>query len=132
MAIEMSRSNINSLFTQILEVYVEHKCDPLVSAIEPLMYLGSFQWNTVHQVKGPRPYAQECLDNVVGVFSEIYIISPALLRPILEPIVQTIAEEVSRLMLQVKKFNAIGAVQANVDIKLIRDAFKLYSNESAK
>ncbi len=68
----------------------------------------------------------------VGVYSEIFTISPSLLRLVLEPIVQTVAEELSRLMSCVQKFNAYGAIQANVDIRLLRDALKLYSNSTAK
>lgn len=132
LAIESSRAHINALFTNILETYVEHKSDPLVGTIEPSMYLGAFQWNTVTKATKLRPYAQECLDNLVGVYSEIFTISPFLLRPVLEPIVQTVAEELARLMTCVQKFNAVGAIQANIDIRLLRDALKLYSNESAK
>lgn len=43
-----------------------------------------------------------------------------------------VAEELARLMSCVQKFNASGALQANVDIRLIRDALKLYSNMTAK
>lgn len=68
----------------------------------------------------------------VGVYSEIFTISPSLLRLVLEPIVQTVAEELARLMSCVQKFNAYGAMQANIDILLLRDALKLYSNSTAK
>lgn len=54
------------------------------------------------------------------------------MRVVLEPIVQTVAEELARLMSCVQKFNANGAIQANVDIRLLRDALKLYSNSTAK
>lgn len=43
-----------------------------------------------------------------------------------------VAEELARLMSCVQKFNANGALQANVDIRLIRDALKIYSNITAK
>lgn len=32
----------------------------------------------------------------------------------------------------VQKFNVNGAIQANIDIRLLRDALKFYSNETAK
>lgn len=54
------------------------------------------------------------------------------MRLVLEPIVQTVAEELARLMSCVQKFNANGAIQANVDIRMLRDALKLYSNSTAK
>lgn len=129
---EDGRLTVNKLFNSILETYVEHKSDPLVGTIEPSMYIGHFQWDLVTTVKSLRPYAHECYDNLVGVYSEIFTVSPVLLRPVLEPIIQMVAEELARLMSCVQRFSANGALQANIDIRLIRDAVKLYSNETAK
>ncbi|XP_055375734.1 exocyst complex component 2 isoform X2 [Condylostylus longicornis] len=132
LAIETSRASMNQLFTTLLEDFVERKSDPLVGTIEPSMYIAQFQWDSEMEIGKLRPYAQECCDNLVGVYSEIFTISPSLLRPVLEPITQTIAEELARLMSCVQNFSRSGAIQANVDIRLIRDALKLYSNETAK
>uniref|UniRef100_A0A0K8TTG7 Exocyst complex component 2 n=1 Tax=Tabanus bromius TaxID=304241 RepID=A0A0K8TTG7_TABBR len=131
-AIESSRSIAYKLFSSLLESYVEHKSDPLVGTIEPSMYIGRFQWDRVYNVNKLRPYAHECCDNLVGVYSEIYTISPFLLRPILEPIVQTVAEELARLMSCVQKFCRKGALQATIDIKLLWDALKFYTTEAAR
>lgn len=68
----------------------------------------------------------------VGVYSEIFSISPLLLRAILEPIIQMVAEELARLMTCVQRFSANGALQANIDIRFMRDTLKLYSNSTAK
>ncbi|CAO1435915.1 unnamed protein product [Diamesa tonsa] len=133
-ALENSRSNVNSVFSNLLEIYVEHKADPLVSTIEPSMYIVShFKWNAVEKCESLSPYAHECLDNIVGVYSEIFSVSPFLLRPILEQIIQTVAEELARLMADCSRnFNDNGRMQASLDIKLIRDAVRVYSNERAK
>lgn len=133
LALENSRMNANLVFSNLLEIYVEHKADPLVSTIEPSMYVvPHFKWNCVEKFDSLSPYAHECLDNVVAVYSEIFAISPFLLRPILEQIIQTIAEELARLMASVDEFNVNGKKQASLDIRLIRDAVRLYSNERAK
>lgn len=129
---EDGRMTVNKLLNTIVDTYVERKSDPLVGTIEPSMYIGRFQWDFVTNADDLRPYAHECCDNVVGVYSEIFAISALLLRPILEPIIQMIAEELARLMSCVPRFNANGALQANVDIRFIRDSFKLYSNVTAK
>ncbi|EDS31273.1 exocyst complex component 2 [Culex quinquefasciatus] len=131
-AIENSRSTVNTLFSSLLDMYVEHKSDPLVGTIEPSMYIGRFQWDQVGPSDKLSPYAHECCDNLVSVYSEIFSISPVLLRPVLEPIVQTVAEELARLMTCVQKFNVNGALQAKVDINVIRDAVRVYSNDTAK
>lgn len=132
LAVENGRSNMNQLFSSLLEVYVEHKSDPLVGTIEPSMYIGHFQWNMVTEIGKLSPYVHECCDNLVGVYSEIFSISPFLLRPVLEPIVQTVAEELARLLTCVQRFSQLGAIQAYVDIKIIQDALKVYSNTTAK
>lgn len=133
LALENSRSSVNSVFGNLLDIYVEHKSDPLVSTIEPSMYIVShFKWNCVEKFDNLSPYAHECLDNVVSVYSEVFAISPFLLRPILEQIIQTIAEEVARLMVCVDEFNTNGKKQATLDIQMLRDALKVYSNERAK
>lgn len=133
LALENSRSAVNNVFGNLLEIYVEHKSDPLVSTIEPSMYIVShFKWDCVEKFDNLSPYAHECLDNVVSVYSEIFAISPFLLRPILEQIIQTIAEELARLMACVEKFNTNGKKQATLDIRMLRDALRVYSNERAK
>lgn len=132
MAIETARYSVNELFLNILDAYVEHKGDPLVGTIEPSMYIGAFQWNTEMFIGQLRPYAHECCYNLVAVYSEIYTVSPSLLKPILEPIVLTISEELARLMSCVQTFSYTGAIQANVDIRLLRDALKLYTNETGR
>lgn len=133
LALENSRSVVNNVFGNLLEIYVEHKSDPLVSTIEPSMYIVShFKWDCVEKFDNLSPYAHECLDNVVAVYSEIFAVSPFLLRPILEQIIQTIAEELARLMACVEEFNTNGKKQATLDIRMLRDALRVYSNERAK
>lgn len=43
-----------------------------------------------------------------------------------------VAEELARLITCVQRFSANGALQANIDIRFIRDSLKLYSNSTAK
>lgn len=69
LAIESGQSSINGLFNSILETYVEHKSDPLLGTIEPSMYIGRFQWNLVQETGKLRPYAHECYDNLVRIYS---------------------------------------------------------------
>lgn len=66
MAIGMGRSTVMQLFGTLLETYVEQKSDPLVGTIEPSMYIGRFQWDAVPHTGKLRPYAHECLDNLVN------------------------------------------------------------------
>lgn len=133
LALENGRSNMNMVFANLLEIYVELKNDTIVSHIEPSMFSSdNFSWDSIEKCEKLSFWANECLDNIVGVYLEIFSVSPFLLRPILEQIIQTIAEELSRLMNSVEQFNNFGRMQAILDIKMIRDSLKLYNNERAK
>lgn len=48
---------------------MEHKSDPLVGTIEPSMYIGRFQWNNIGKSDHLSPYAHECCDNLVKLYS---------------------------------------------------------------
>jgi exocyst complex component 2 len=52
-------------------VYLEQKSDPLVGTIEPSMYLGRFDWDTVRKPTDIRPYAKEIIGNMIGVHAEV-------------------------------------------------------------
>lgn len=65
MAIGEGRSTVMQVFETLLETYVEQKIDPLVGTIEPSMYIGRFLWDAVPHTGKLRPYAHECLDNLV-------------------------------------------------------------------
>lgn len=132
LAIEHGRGLINELFGKLLDTFVEHKSDPLVGTIEPSMYIGRFQWNLVTEIGKLSPYAHELCDNLVSVYSEIFSVSPFLLRPIMEPIIQMVGEELARLMACVQKFSKFGALQAYIDITVIQGILKVYSNTKAK
>lgn len=45
---------------------------------------------------------------------------------------QTVAEELARLLTCVQRFSSFGALQANIDIRFLKDILKLYSNSTAK
>ena len=65
MAIEKGKTAAIKLFDTLRDTYVEQKSDPLVGTIEPSMYIGRFQWEMGNTSGQLRPYAHECLDNLV-------------------------------------------------------------------
>lgn len=123
---------LEMLEKSILDAYLEQKSDPLVGTIEPSMYLGRFDWDTKIVPVDIRPYAKECIHNLINVHAEVNSISPNLLGSILPQIVQTIAEELYRLMSCVQKFSVAGIQQARADISALKETFSFYSTEKAK
>lgn len=65
------KTQLKNLEKSILETYLEQKSDPLVGTIEPSMYLGRFEWDTNVTPTNIRPYAKECINNLIHVLSEV-------------------------------------------------------------
>ncbi|KAF7272116.1 hypothetical protein GWI33_015080 [Rhynchophorus ferrugineus] len=122
---------LEHLEKSILDKYLEQKSDPLVGTIEPSMYLGRFDWHLTIPPSDIRPYIKECINNLINVHSEIIHISPSLLNAVLPQVVETVAEELFRLMSCVQKFSREGAVQARADISVLQDFLSGYSTEKA-
>ncbi|XP_045468406.1 exocyst complex component 2-like [Harmonia axyridis] len=130
-AVQNTKYKLMNLEKLILEKYLEQKSDPIVGTIEPSMYLGRFDWDSKFFPKDIQEYVKECINNVIHVHAEVNSVSPTLLDMILPQIVQTIAEEVYRLMSCVRKFSNPGSQQARIDIKAMREFFSYYCNETA-
>nr|CAH7742789.1 unnamed protein product [Callosobruchus chinensis] len=127
-----TKIKLDNLERTILDKYLEQKSDPLVGTIEPSMYLGRFDWDMTVVPTDIRPYAKECINNLINVHSEVTGISSALLDNVLTRIVETIAEELYRLMSCVQKFSKQGAQQARTDIQALQEFFKEYTSDAAK
>lgn len=66
-------------------------------------------------------------------FSQVHSISPGLVWRVLPQLVETVAEELARLMVCLdRKFNIHGTEQACADIAAIREAVKVYSTATAE
>lgn len=126
-AITSAKHVFSTLNQKILDQYHEHKCDPLVGTIEPSMYLPKFDWDTAITPTDIRPYAKEIIMNLIGVRAELYRVPQITVRRIMCKIVETIAEELARLVTCVKRFSTEGSIQASADIMAVKDASKAYS-----
>jgi exocyst complex component 2 len=127
-----AKDKLDALEKSILEKYLEQKSDPLVGTIEPSMYLGRFDWDVDITPNSIRPYAKECINNVIHVHSEVNSISSSLLESVLPQVVLTIAEELYRLMSCVQKFSKSGAQQATADINALQIFFDHYCTPKAR
>lgn len=123
---------LNTLDHQILEAYLEQKSDPLVGTIEPSMYLGHFDWDTRRKPTDIRPYAKEIIANMIGVHAEVHRVSPNLVSRVLTQIVETVAEELSRLMSCVTRFSVEGNQQARADVLAVQETVRLFTTPSAE
>uniref|UniRef100_A0A1B6DWI3 Exocyst complex component 2 n=1 Tax=Clastoptera arizonana TaxID=38151 RepID=A0A1B6DWI3_9HEMI len=127
-----AKKELQSLEKQIMETYLDLKSDPLVGTIEPSMYLGNFDWDTEHTPTDIRPYIKEIIANLTAVHAEVHRISTQLVDQVLSQIIETVAEELSRLMSCVSKFSIAGKQQAHVDIRALQYTFDHYSTIKTK
>ncbi|XP_043287430.1 exocyst complex component 2 [Venturia canescens] len=125
-------THLETLDGAVLEAYLERRCDPLVGTIEPSMYLGGLEWDSEIEPTHVRPYAREALANLIAVHAEVNRVSPGLLKRVLSHIVETIAEELARLMSCVTKFGQPGIIQARADIMMLQKTLDAYCTPRAK
>nr|KAF7438164.1 hypothetical protein H0235_000555 [Vespula pensylvanica] len=125
-------TQLETLDNAVLEAYLERRCDPLVGTIEPSMYLGGLEWDFNTEPTHIKPYAQEILANLIAVHAEVHRVAPVLLKRVLSHIVETIAEELARLMSCVTQFSSAGIIQARSDITLLKNALLHYSTDRAR
>ncbi|XP_043491198.1 exocyst complex component 2 isoform X2 [Polistes fuscatus] len=125
-------AQLDILDNVVLEAYLDRRCDPLVGTIEPSMYLGGLEWDFDIQPTHVKPYVQEILANLIAVHAEVHRVAPVLLKRVLSHIVETIAEELARLMSYVIEFSSAGIIQARTDITLLKNALLHYSTDRAR
>ncbi|KPP77783.1 exocyst complex component 2-like [Scleropages formosus] len=132
----VSMDLVRALDQRLFESYVERKADPIVGSLEPGMYAGYFDWRDCSPPTGVRNYLKEALVNIITVHAEVFAVSKELVPRVLSCIVESVAEEMSRLMQCVSSFSRNGALQARLEICVLRDALQLYltteSNTSFK
>ncbi|KAI5695492.1 exocyst complex component 2 [Diaphorina citri] len=131
-SLELSTENLVILENKLIENYIEIKSDPLVGTIEPSMYLGHFEWDTVIPPIDLKPYAKEIIGNIITVHAELVRIVPSVISKVISGIVETVAEELSRLMSCVTKFSECGKQQAFIDMSSLKNTLSQYCTDSAK
>ncbi|XP_043364330.1 exocyst complex component 2 isoform X2 [Dermochelys coriacea] len=133
---QISMESLKELDQRLFEIYIELKADPIVGSLEPGIYAGYFDWKDCLIPTGVRNYLKEALVNIIAVHAEVFTISKELVPRVLSKIVESVAEELSRLMQCVSSFSKNGALQARLEICALRDAVAIYltpeSNSSFK
>ncbi|MEQ2257201.1 Exocyst complex component 2 [Ilyodon furcidens] len=77
---------------------------------------------------GVRNYLKEALVNIIAVHAEVFTVSKDLVPRVLSRIVESVADEMCRLMQCVSSFSKNGALQARLELCALRDAVTAYLN----
>ncbi|BET01653.1 exocyst complex component [Nesidiocoris tenuis] len=123
---------LGGLRSRLEFMYIEAKSDPLVGTIEPSMYIGYFDWDEDLPPKSVRPYANEIIANLIGVHAQLERSCNWMKDSALTQIVETVTEEVSRLILCAARMSHEGAMQANLDIAALKYALARYTSENSQ
>ncbi|XP_055963740.1 exocyst complex component 2 [Sorex fumeus] len=123
---QVSMASLKELDQKLFENYIELKADPIVGSLEPGIYAGYFDWKDCPPPTGVRNYLKEALVNIIAVHAEVFTISKELVPRVLSRVVETVSEELSRLMQCVSSFSRNGALQARLEICALRDTVAVH------
>uniref|UniRef100_A0A8C0J8V8 Exocyst complex component 2 n=1 Tax=Chelonoidis abingdonii TaxID=106734 RepID=A0A8C0J8V8_CHEAB len=118
---QISMESLKELAQRLFEIYIELKADPIVGSLEPGIYAGYFDWKDCLI-----PTGKYLCNSCVIILTEVFTISKELVPRVLSRLVESVAEELSRLMQCVSSFSKNGALQARLEIYALRDAVAVY------
>ncbi|KAM9832036.1 LOW QUALITY PROTEIN: exocyst complex component 2 [Neosynchiropus ocellatus] len=124
----VSLDAVRELDRNLFESYIERRADPIAGSLEPGIYAGYFDWRDCPAPTGVRNYLKEALVNIIAVHAEVFTVSKDLVPRVLSKIVESVVEEMCRLMQCVASFSRNGALQARLELCALRDAVAAYLN----
>uniref|UniRef100_A0A8C6L671 Exocyst complex component 2 n=1 Tax=Nothobranchius furzeri TaxID=105023 RepID=A0A8C6L671_NOTFU len=113
---QVSVDAVRELDRKLFEAYIERRADPIAGSLEPGIYAGYFDWRDCQTPAGVRDYLKEALVNIIAVHAEVFTVSKDLVPRVLSKIVESVAEEMCRLMQCVSSLSKNGALQVHTDI----------------
>uniref|UniRef100_H3CS19 Exocyst complex component 2 n=1 Tax=Tetraodon nigroviridis TaxID=99883 RepID=H3CS19_TETNG len=127
---QISVEAVRQLDKNLFEAYVERRADPIAGSLEPGIYAGYFDWRDCQTptASGVRNYLKEALVTIITVHAEVFTVSQDLVPRVLSKIIESVADEMCRLMQCVSSFSKNGALQARLEICALRDAVSTYLN----
>lgn len=122
---------VRELDRKLFESYIEERADPIAGSLEPGIYAGYFDWRDCQTPTGVRNYLKEALVNIITVHAEVFTVSKDLVPRVLSKIVESVADEMCRLMQCVSSFSKNGALQARLELCALRDAIASFLNSES-
>uniref|UniRef100_A0A8C9Y9W5 Exocyst complex component 2 n=1 Tax=Sander lucioperca TaxID=283035 RepID=A0A8C9Y9W5_SANLU len=122
---------VRELDRKLFEAYIERRADPIAGSLEPGICAGYFDWRDCQTPTGVRNYLKEALVSIITVHAEVFTVSKDLVPRVLSRIVESVADEMCRLMQCVSSFSKNGALQARLELCALRDAIAAYLNSES-
>uniref|UniRef100_A0A8C3A7L2 Exocyst complex component 2 n=1 Tax=Cyclopterus lumpus TaxID=8103 RepID=A0A8C3A7L2_CYCLU len=127
----VSLDAVRELDRKLFEAYIERRADPISGSLEPGIYAGYFEWRDCQTPTGVRNYLKEALVSIITVHAEVFTVSKDLVPRVLSQIVESVADEMCRLMQCVSSFSKNGALQARLELCALRDVVATYLNSES-
>ncbi|GFY55166.1 exocyst complex component 2 [Trichonephila inaurata madagascariensis] len=108
LVIKSSVTRFHEVSSKLFDLYVERKCDPVVGAIEPRMYAGSFNWELDYKPTGVSLYIKQTIMDMIEIHSEVFAISHLLLYECTD------------------NYEGNSNIQATLNIRALEDAMSAY------
>jgi exocyst complex component 2 len=86
----------------------------------------------LYYLTGVRTYIKEALMGLIAVHAEVVSISPAFVTRVMHKVIESVADELSRLFQCVTAFSNYGAVQARLELYSLQDAVDIYMTDKAR
>ncbi|KOB70306.1 Sec5 [Operophtera brumata] len=119
-ALQATKDALSSLESNIVEIYLEHKGDPLVGTIEPSMYMGRVKTDPDEVIEDARPYVYEIINNLIAVHAEVDSVCGPTSARYVQDICETVCEELARLAACSAAPTRASAFQARLEYTLLR------------
>lgn len=125
-ALQTTRERYEELDSKLFEAYIEEKSNPIVGAIEQNMYRGRFDWKTCRKPAGVRNYLKDVIMKMIEVHAEVFAVSPSFVTRVTQKVVESVSEEITRVIECVTEFNEHGKLQARLELMALQETVKLY------
>ncbi|XP_054169262.1 exocyst complex component 2-like [Oppia nitens] len=125
LVIKITQNKFRDLENRLFDQYIERKCDVIIGAIEPAMYLFGNEWFSSNQMPSDVSYyIKEILTNLIEIQSEVYQIAPVFVEKVMYCIIESALEEIERLYDSIStKITDAARLQSIIDIGALRLAF---------
>ena len=125
LVIKITQNKFKDLENRLFDQYIEGKCDVVIGAIEPAMYLFESEWFSCEVAPNEVSYyVKETIMNLIEIQAEVYQIAPALVDKVMYFIVEAALDEIERLYDSISsKLSQWARIQAIIDIGALRLAF---------
>jgi len=117
---------------KLFNCYCEKRIEPMIITLETGMYAGKFNWENAPKPSNVRSYIKLILMKIISLHSEVFFISPNLVKDVMNEVISCVAEEILRLTQCVTNWSPNGVQQILLDVSTFRESTEAFSTNKSK